>query len=225
MTLKDEYYYRFKEKEKQLLITKHNFKRYANYYLPEEIVSSAKNILSFGIHNDTKFEDRLLIDNNKLSLHMYDPTPTSVEYVKTKNYSNNVSFYPVAYAKEKGQMNFYFDENHPELCFSLIPLWGDKSKHITVETTNLVNIKKENNIDYDIIKADIEGVWYDFCTEVLDNNIKFKALLVECEMRLLDPDKSLNQYVEILTRFKEKNFKTYLNRDRDKNISEILILK
>lgn len=225
MTLKDDFYYKFKKIEKDLLITTHDFKRYANYCLPKNLVENVKNVLSFGIHNDTKFEDMLLRENKEINLHMYDPTPKTIEYLKTKNYPKNVSFYPVAYAKEKGKMNFYFDENHPELCFSLLPLWGDKSKHITVDTTNLVNIKKENNINYDIIKADIEGVWYDFCTEVLDNNINFKVLLIECEMRLLNPEKNLQEYVEIITRFKEKNFKTYLNRNRDKNISEILILK
>ena len=32
--------------------------------------------------------------------------------------------------------------------------------------------------EVDIIKADIEGVWFDFCREILDNNINFKAFFI-----------------------------------------------
>jgi len=77
----------------------------------------------------------------------------------------------------------------------------------------------------DIIKADIEGVWYDFCREILDNDVQFKAFLIEFEVKLIDNEKSLEQYEGLLKEFKDKGFDMYLNRERNKCLSEAIILK
>ena len=76
----------------------------------------------------------------------------------------------------------------------------------------------------DIIKADIEGVWWDFCREIIDNDIDFKALLIEFEVKLIDNEESLKQYEQIL---KDLNYKyeCFLNRPRNKCLSEAIILK
>ena len=76
-----------------------------------------------------------------------------------------------------------------------------------------------------IIKADIEGVWFDFCREVLDFNINFKAFLVEFEVKLIDNETSIKQYEDLLKEFKDKGYKLYLNRPRNKILSEAVILR
>jgi hypothetical protein len=77
----------------------------------------------------------------------------------------------------------------------------------------------------DIIKADIEGVWYDFCREILDEDIKFKAFLIEFEVKLIDNEKSLEQYEQILKDFTYKDYGMFLNRPRNKCLSEAIILR
>jgi len=76
----------------------------------------------------------------------------------------------------------------------------------------------------DIIKADIEGVWYDFCTEILTYDVPFKAFLIEFEVKLIDNEHSLMQYEQLL---KDLNYKyeVFLNRPRNKCLSEAIVLR
>ena len=47
----------------------------------------------------------------------------------------------------------------------------------------------------------IKGVWYDFCREVIDQDVQFKAFLIEFEVKLIDNENSLKQYEELLKEF------------------------
>ena len=93
----------------------------------------------------------------------------------------NMTFHQIAYAKDNGNMKFYYDKNDLSKCYSLLPLpqFGKDPAYIDVPTKNLKTIIADDMNEVDIIKADIEGVWYDFCREILDNDINFKAFLIE----------------------------------------------
>ena len=123
-------------------------------------------------------------------------------------------------------MKFYYDKNDLSKCYSLLPLpqFGENPAHIEVDCKNLKTIMQDDMPKVDIIKADIEGVWWDFCREIIDNDIDFKALLIEFEVKLIDNEESLKQYEQIL---KDLNYKyeCFLNRPRNKCLSEAIILK
>jgi hypothetical protein len=77
----------------------------------------------------------------------------------------------------------------------------------------------------DIIKADIEGVWWDFCREIIDNDVQFKAFLIEFEVKLINNEESLRQYEQLLGEFRDGPYEIYLNRPRNKCLSEAVILR
>ena len=77
----------------------------------------------------------------------------------------------------------------------------------------------------DIIKADIEGVWWDFCREIIDQDVQFKAFLIEFEVKLIDNEESLKQYEDLLKEFKNGPYEIYLNRPRNKCLSEAVIIR
>ena len=204
-----------------------SFKQYKNYWLPDYIVKESTNVLSLGVHRDVGFEQAMLQDNPKLNIHCYDPTPDSVKLFET-NFpgKDRMTFHQIAYAKDNGKMKFYYDKNDLSKCYSLLPLpqFGEWPSYIEVDCKNLKTIMKDDMPEVDIIKADIEGVWWDFCREVIDQNINFKAFLVEFEVKLIDNENSLKQYEQIL---KDLNYKyeVFLNRPRNKCLSEVVILK
>ena len=205
-----------------------SFKQYKNYWLPENIVRESKNVLSLGVHRDVGWEQSMLRDNANLNIHCYDPTPDTVRLFKEDFYGkNNMTYHQIAYAKDNGTMKFYYDKNDLSKCYSLLPLpqFGENPEHIEVPTKNLKTIIQDDMPQVDIIKADIEGVWFDFCREILDNNINFKAFLIEFEVKLIDNEESLKQYEDLLKEFKSKGYSIYLNRPRDKCLSEAIILK
>ena len=205
-----------------------NFKQYKNYWLPESVVSESKNVLSLGVHRDVGWEQSMLRDNSNMNIHCYDPTPDSIKLFETDFYGkNNMALHQVAYAKDNGNMKFYYDKNDLSKCYSLLPLpqFGEDPAYIDVPCKNLTTIMQEDMPQVDIIKADIEGVWFDFCREILDNNIDFKAFLIEFEVKLIDNENSLKQYEDLLREFKDKGYNMYLNRPRNKCLSEAVILK
>lgn len=205
----------------------HNFKLYSNYCLPENIVKESKRVLSYGVHRDVKFEQTILDENSNLEVHLFDPTPDSIKLFETNFvHKDKMNFHPIAYAKETGTLDFYYHKLDPNKCYSLLPLFGENSASIQVPTKNLVDCINDYTPEgVDIIKADIEGVWYDICREVLDNDIDFKAFLIEFEIKLIDNEESIRQYEELLKEFKDKGYKLYLNKPRNKHISEAVIIK
>ena len=191
-------------------------------------LKESKNALSLGVHRDVGFEQAMCNDNPNLNIHCYDPTPDSVELFKTNfSHKDKMTFHQIAYAGDNDKMKFYYDKNDLTKCYSLLPLpqFGDNPAFIEVNTKNLKTIMSDDMPQVDIIKAVIEGVWFDFCREVLDNNINFKAFLVEFEVKLIDNETSLKQYESLLKEFKDKGYKLYLNRPREKCLSAAIILK
>ena len=205
-----------------------SFKQYKNYWLPENIVKENNNVLSLGVHRDVGWEQAMLQDNPNMNIHCYDPTPDSVKLFETNFVGkSNMTYHQIAYSGSNGKMKFYYDKTDITKCYSLLPLpqFGESPAYIEVDTKNLVTIMKDDMPEVDIIKADIEGVWFDFCREILDNNIDFKVFLIEFEVKLIDNETSLQQYESLLKEFKEKGYKLYLNRPRNKCLSEAVILK
>ena len=58
----------------------HTFKRYQNYYVPEELVKNAKRVISFGVGTDVRFEKLMCADNNELNVRLFDPTPMTAKF-------------------------------------------------------------------------------------------------------------------------------------------------
>jgi len=157
----------------------HSFKQYKNYWLPEYIVKQSTNVLSLGVHRDVGWEQAMLVDNPDMNMHLYDPTPDSVHLFEQEFIGKNkMTFHQVAYAKDNGTMKFYYDRADLTKCYSLLPLpqFGENPAYIEVETKNLKTMLENDMPQPDIIKADIEGVWYDFCREIIDQNVQFKVL-------------------------------------------------
>ena len=155
----------------------HAFAKFNNYWLPREIVEQSTNVLSFGVHRDVGWEQEMCELNPNLNIHCFDPTPDSVSLFESNfPHKDKMTFHQVAYMDTKGTAKFYYNKNDLTKCYSLVPLpqLGGGSDYIEVETNNLTNIMQEINMpEVDIIKADIEGVWFEICREILDNDINF----------------------------------------------------
>ena len=160
---------------------------------------------------------------------------------------------PIAYAPVNGRQKFYynkenhrrekdellshFDEKHwrseigirPNTVydidvFSLKKEKGDES--IEVDCNNLETIMNDLNWgDVDIIKADIEGMWWEFCNELLDKNIKFKYLVMEWELIFEDLSIVLEKAKALCDRFKQNGYNVYQNKERNKMILELIFIR
>ena len=206
----------------------HDFAKFNNYWLPREVVEQSTNVLSYGVHRDVGFEQEMCELNPNLNVHLYDPTPDTVKMWEGNfPHKDKMTYHQKAYAQGGEKMKFYYNKNDLTKCYSLLPLpqLGGGADFIEVDTINLEKSLNDVNGKVDIIKADIEGVWFDFCREVLDLNVDFKAFAIEFEVKLIDNDLSIRHYEELLKEFKRKGYDLYLNRPRNKILSEAIILK
>ena len=206
----------------------HDFAKFNNYWLPREVVEQSTNVLSYGVHRDVGFEQEMCELNPNLNIHLYDPTPDTVKMWEGNfPHKDKMTYHQKAYAQGGEKMKFYYNKNDLTKCYSLLPLpqLGGGADFIEVDTINLEKSLNDVNGKVDIIKADIEGVWFDFCREVLDLNVDFKAFAIEFEVKLIDNDLSIRHYEELLKEFKSKGYDLYLNRPRNKILSEAIILK
>ena len=234
------------------LFRTHDFKLYKNYCVPEYHVVNSKKVLSFGIGGDANFEKLICVDNKELDVRMFDPTPATVFWIKailrkggghyfnsiTKGYKLShkiikkcLKFYPVAYGPKNGTFTFYPPKDHKDLwnrlpstaSFSLIDL-GNNARTVEVECKNIATIMKEFDWDnIDILKTDVEGLWFDVGKEIVDLDVKYWVSEIELGVGM-SIDESFAKVRELYNLLSAK-YNVYVNRKRDKKMMELIFFR
>jgi len=232
------------------------FKLYKNYFVPESIVKKSKTVLSFGVGGNVGFEKEIAFDNKDLKIELFDPTPRSVSLIdkiikgssyklvadrsdnkKNTDACNRIHFNPVAYSKENGYLPFYYDpiregEGVPagqaKQSFSLVKR-EEHYKSVNVKAKTLRSIMTDCGMsNVDILKADIEGLWWEFGNEVLDNKIDCKFVALELELNFEEGEKiepALNKAQLLCNKFEANNYDVVINRKRGKLMLEMLFIR
>jgi len=157
--------------------------------------------------------------------------------VRNKAVVKRIHFNPVAYAPENGILPFYYDpDREPEAetismqqqSFSLIKR-QEHFKSLNVRAKNLQSILEALELtSVDIIKADIEGLWWDFGHELLDKKIDCKFLALELELNF-EKDGEIEPALEkaqiLCDKFKDNNYNVVINRKREKLMLEMLFIR
>ena len=107
----------------------------------------------------------------------------------------------------KNRIEYFIDNVESNLSFILEKKNLNKKKELCEKFIKYRNLWKEQPLNI-----------------INDNNINFKAFLIEFEVKLIDNEESLKQYEDLLKEFKSKGYSIYLNRPRDKCLSEAIIL-
>ena len=157
--------------------------------------------------------------------------------VRNKAVVKRIHFNPVAYAPENGILPFYYDpDREPEAktismqqqSFSLIKR-QEHFKSLNVKAKNLQSILEALELtSVDIIKADIEGLWWDFGNEILDKKINCKFIALELELNFEKDGKvetALEKAQILCDKFKDNNYDIVINRRREKLMLEMLFIR
>ena len=165
-----------------------------------------------------------------------------------KQVTKRLHFNPIAYGKENGILPFYYDParepdkeevngqkrskedviRNQEQSFSLVKR-QEHFESVDVEVKNLETIIKEHDLtSVDILKADIEGLWWEFGNEVIDKKIDCKFLAMELELNFEKDEKvepALEKAQILCDKFKANNYDVVINRRRDKLMLEMLFIR
>jgi len=242
---------RIRKYEEQTFL-QHDFKLYKNYHVPEKLVKESSRVLSFGVGADVNFEKLICLDNQNLDVRIFDPTPWTVRHIRgilnksgyevwkkldngnemsKQIVQNNFTFTPYAYAPKNGKMKFYHktkdvttDPERVPGCLTLIDAYDDPDNHVVVKCRNIETILEELGWSgVDILKTDVEGLWYEVGKEIKDLDVKY--WVTEIEMNLgMTYDEAFDKITELVELHKNK-YNIYTNRRRLKPVMELIFCR
>ena len=130
-----------------------------------------------------------------------------------------------AYDPTNKTLTFYTTDP-TKRCYSLENFDPENLVHsYTVECTNIRTISENLGKNVDLIKFDIEGMWFDFCEDLFKQNLQVLQINGEFEMNYDSPDLAFDKLNSVVEMFESQGYKTYCNRKLDTWNIELSFIK
>ena len=137
-------------------------------------------VYSVGVGSNIDFH-LALIEELKLAVYAFDPTPRSIEWIKKQSLSKSFKFIPVGLGSNDGEMEFFPPRKESSTHFSPI----DRYDNLGVETIKapvktLKSLAQEfGHQTIDLLKMDIEGAEYDVIDNLEEQGVEINQILIE----------------------------------------------
>jgi len=182
---------------------------YGGWVVCGELLDKDSIVYSFGLGADISF-DLSLIKQYALTVHGFDPTPKSIQWLRTQSLPPQFELHGFGLAHFDGTASFYAPSNEEYISFTML---ADSEKvnqnhQIDVPVHRLQTIMKELNHDHiDLLKMDIEGAEYKVLTDILESRLEINQLLIEFHHRFSTI--KLEQTREAIDLLNQHQFKTF----------------
>lgn len=141
-------------------------------------LGSGSVVYSFGVGNDISF-DLALIDRFDVELHAFDPTPRSVEWVRSQSLPERFHFHPVGIYDRDGMMTFHPPSRSDYVSYSVVAR-GVLDDVVEVPVQRLETILDDlGHSRVDLVKLDVEGAEYAVIDDLVARSVPIAQLLVE----------------------------------------------
>jgi FkbM family methyltransferase len=143
-------------------------------------------VYSFGIGEDASF-DLALIQRHGCTVHGFDPTPKSLDWVQNNIRESRFVLHPWALGVREGTLELWLPDNPDHVSASLVSAANRSKLCFQAECRSLAGIMKElGHESIDVLKMDIEGAEYDVLQSLAQQNLfpKVNQLLVEFHHRM-----------------------------------------
>lgn len=156
---------------------------YGGWYICPQGINRESIIYSFGIGKDVSF-DLSLIAKYGVIIHAFDPTPKSIEWVKSQQLPQEFKLYEYGVAAFDGTTKFFPPENPDYVSHTISPNPKSSGSAIEVNMHKITTIMKMlGHTKIDILKMDIEGAEYEVIDDIVKNDIDIRQILVEFHHR------------------------------------------
>ena len=136
-------------------------------------------VYSFGVGCDVSF-DQALIAARAVTVHAFDPTPRSIEWVKAQRLPERFIFHPWGIADFDGTASFHPPKDPTHVSHTLLGAAGAGASALEVPVLRLRTIMgKLGHERIDVLKMDIEGAEYGVLGDVLGSGIQIAQILIE----------------------------------------------
>jgi FkbM family methyltransferase len=140
-------------------------------------------VYSFGVGEDISF-DLELIERFGATVHAFDPTPRSIEWVAGQSLPVEFHFHPHGIASYDGTATFFPPENPAHVSHTMLDKPATAGRRVDLPVKRLDTIMRELGHDrLDILKMDIEGAEYAVVDDIVSMRVPISQLLVEYHHR------------------------------------------
>lgn len=161
---------------------------YAGWDVATEGLDNNSIVYSFGVGEDVSF-DLALIDRFGMTVHAFDPTPRSIQWVKRQDMPAAFILHEYGVASYDGLATFSPPENPDHVSHTMLERASTREAAITVDVKRLATIMAElGHARIDVLKMDIEGAEYEVIRDLLDGPIRPDQVLVEFHHRFPEVD-------------------------------------
>ena len=179
----------------------------AGFYVVPELLSSLSIVYSFGVGEDISFDEEL-IKRFGCSVFAFDPTPKSIDFIRSKGVITNFTFYPVGISNYDGFTDFFLPANPNHVSCTVFRTNSNAAEQQKISVpvkrfSTIANELKHGAID--LLKMDIEGSEYDVIDDILSSGVKIKMLAVELHHRF--EQTGINKTKNLLAKLNKHGYK------------------
>jgi FkbM family methyltransferase len=132
--------------------------QYGGWDVAVEPITKTSVIYSFGIGTDASF-DTEMIKQYDVTVHAFDPTPKSIEWIKKQRFPQTFILHEYGLADFDGDILFNPPENPDHVSHTILDRQETKDNAIVVKVKKMATIIDELGHDtIDVLKMDIEAV-------------------------------------------------------------------
>ena len=149
------------------------------WVVDESLLNRESVIYSVGVGSNIDF-DLELINSFGATVHAFDPTPRSIEWVKSQKLPKHFIFHPFGLSAENGHMDFFPPSKASSTHFSPIDRYGDTNNVVRAPVKDIDTIASElKHKEIDLLKMDIEGAEYEVIEALPKNRVAINQILIE----------------------------------------------
>jgi len=153
--------------------------KYGGWVICPTKITKDSIVCSFGVGEDISF-DLSLINQYRCKVYAFDPTPRSIQWVKSQTLPPEFLLFEFGIADYDGIAKFNPPENPNHISHTILERSSTAHNAIEVKVHKLTKILEMLGYDkVDILKMDIEGGEYAVIDDLFKSNIDVHQLLVE----------------------------------------------
>ena len=190
-------------------------KRWMNGYMIYPLGLDRNSVIySVGVGRHISF-DLALIESFGATVHAFDPTPVSIEWVRSQKLPAQFVFHDYGIAAYDGTFRFYPPRRSESAHFTSVPKTRDTDDVACVEApvyTPGTIMKKLGHDHLDLLKLDIEGGEYEVIDNMLKESIRVRQLIVEFHHNF--PTIPMARTVEAVRALRKNGYRLFHVSDR-----------
>jgi len=152
---------------------------YGRYAICPPLVDERSVVYSFGVGRDISFDEEL-IARSGATVHAFDPTPATIEWLKSRPTPGRFVFHEWGIAEFDGTATFHVPEDPAHVSHTMLASAKPARGAIEVPVLRLQTTMQRLGHDrIDVLKLDIEGAECSVVKDVLASGTPIGQILIE----------------------------------------------